>query len=383
MALTNEKALPRKTQVFVKKETTPDTFEMPAGTDVIRVYEMPTPAQAAMFTDLDELANSRSRQGRTFDGFDPASFTLAMNLRLPGVAATKPQGSDLLECGFGSCTVGGSDVTYAPAIDLPSFSALVVQDHTAYYVRGGRVNTIKPSFKKGGPVPFNFECMAIASPQAGTSETTTGSAGSTVNLVVGGAEYFQVGAYVVLGADDNGGAGFEITGVDTDADTLTLGSAPGTPPGDEVMVAPFVPTASYSGDIVEGRTGRVSLDAVDLTITSAEISISNNIEADKEELTGEDYPSDMDEGQRVVTATLGARFRRRMAPFFTKAMKRTPGAFEIYGGAGTGGHFKFNLGQAEIDTPAVSADGRQTNIQLTAQAFPTASMEDEANLVIY
>ncbi len=383
MALANEKALPRKTQVFVRKESSPGSFVMPAGTDVIRVYEMPTPAQSARFTDLDELADSRSRQGRTFDGFDPASFNLAMNLRLPGTAGQKPPGSDLLECAFGACTVGASDVTYSPAISLPSFSAVISLDHTAYYVSGGRVNTLKPSFKRGGSVSLSFECLAIKAPQAGTSETVSGSSGDTVNLVAGGAEYFAPGAYVKLGSDDNSGAGYLVAAVNSTNHTITLSPSPATAPDADVVVAPFIPTASYSGIVVEGATGRVSLDGADLTVTAADLSLANNIEADTEELTGEPYPSDIREGQRVVSATLAARFRRNLTPYFTRAHQRISGVLELNGGEETGGRFKFTLGHAEFDTPAVSADGRQTNVSLSVQAFPTAANEDELTLVIY
>ncbi len=378
MALTNHKAPVKETEVFVKKETAFGTLAFPAATDAIRVTAVPTAPQPESFTDSEELVNSRSKPDRARDQTPAANIDLKLYSRPSGAAGTAPQEDVLMECALGKKTVNaGVSVVYEPAIALPSFSLCWKEGHTWFFAAGCKVGSLAFDFAAKGYVNLGFGGMAQKVLFAGTSETVAASTTELIKLAAGGALLFMAGAYVQVGSEDNGGAGYLITAVDVGNDTISISPALSSAPAADVVVKGFLPTPSWSGTKVEARTGTVTLDGASLTIMSASGSLDNKLTQDDAELTSDHYVSDIEGDVRDAGGKLSCRFRREFAGFFSRARNQVQGAITLQAGASAGSKVKWELPQAEMNTPDLSGDSVWRDIAVDLVGLPTSAMEDE------
>ncbi len=378
MALTNYKALVRETEVFVKKETIFGTLALPAATDALRVTAVPTAPQPESFSESEELVNSRSKPDRARDLTPAANFDLKLYSRPSGAAGTPPQEDVLLECALGQKTINaGVSVVYEPAVILPSFSLCWKEGHTRFFAAGCKVGKLSFDFAAKGYLNLGFSGMAQKVLFAGTSETVADSTTELIKLASGGALLFLAGAYVQVGSDDNTGAGYLITAVDVDNDTITISPALSSAPAAGVEVKGFLPTPSWSGVKVEARTGQVTLDGAALAIMSASGSLDNGLTQDDGELTSDSYVSDIDAAMRAASGQLKCRYRREYTSFFSRARRQVQGAIVMQAGESAGAQVKWELPQAEMNTPAPSGDSVWRELTVDLVGLPTTGLEDE------
>lgn len=381
MTLANSKALTRETEVFVKKETTFGTLAFPAASDALRVTAVPTAPQSESFTESEELMASRSKPDRARDLTPAANFDLKLYSRPSGAAGTPPQEDVLMECALGQKTINaGVSVVYEPAIVLPSFSLCWKEGHTWFFAAGCKVGSLAFDFAAKGYLNLGFSGMAQKVLFAGTSETVAASTTELLNLASGGALLFLAGSYVQVGSDDNTGAGYLITAVDVDNDTISISPALSSAPAADVVVKGFLPTPSWSGVKVEARTGQVTLDGASLAIMSANGSLDNALTQDDGELTSDSYVSDVDAGTRAAGGKLSCRFRREYAGFFSRARNQVQGDIVMQAGESAGAQVKFELPQAEMNTPAPSGDNVWRDIAVDLVGLPTTALEDEVKV---
>lgn len=384
MALTNRKALVKETEVFVKKESSFGSLAFPAATDAVRVTAVPSGSQPESFSDSEELQNSRSQPDRARDITPAAPLELKLYARPSGAAGTPPQEDVLLECALGNKTVNaGVSVVYAPTIELPSFSCCWKEGHTWFFAAGCKVGSLSFQFASKGYLNLGFSGLAQKVLLAGTSETVAASTTEVIKLAAGGALLFMAGAYVQVGGEDNGGSGYLITAVDLDNDTISIAPALGSAPGSGVVVSGFLPTPSFSGDKVEARTGAVSLDGADLAVMNATGNLNNNLAQDDQELTSDHFVSDIEGGMRTAGGQLQCRFRRQFAAFFSRARNQISGAIELTAGEAAGSRVKFELPQAEMNTPSLGGDSIWRELSLELVGLPTAANEDEIKLTYF
>lgn len=381
MALENTKALVRETVAFVKKETAFGELAFPAAADAIRVVGVPTLKQAESFTDNPELVDSRSKPERVRDITPAGDFDIKMICRPSGAAGTAPAEDVLVECALGKKTINaGTSVVYEPALVLPSFSFFFKEGHTWNFAAGLKVGALSLDFSSKGYLNLGFTGLAKKVLKAGTSETIAGSTTTVIKLASGDAHLFSVGSYVQVGGDDNGGAGYEVTGRDLSADTITISPALALAPDPSVAVTGFLPTPTFSGVAVAARTGAVTLDGADLKILSGQATLNNNNVADDAELTSDQFIGDIAEGVREVTGRLECRFRRQYAAFFSRAREQVQGAIVLQAGDTAGAQVKWELPQAEMNTPDLGEDSVWRNITVEMVGMPTTTLEDEIKL---
>ncbi len=381
MTLLNSKALVKETEAFVTKETTFGELAFPTATDAIRVTAVPTAPQAESFSESEELQNSRSKPDRARDQTPAAPLDLKLYSRPSGAAGTPPQEDVLLECALGKKTVNaGTSVVYEPAIALPSFSLCWKEGHTWFFAAGCKVGSLSFAFAAKGYLNLGFSGLAQKVMVAGTSETVASSTTTVLNLVAGGALLFMAGAYVQVGGEDNGGAGYLITGVDIANDTITISPALSSAPAAGVVVKGFLPTPSFSGTKVEARTGKVTLDGAELKIMSATGSLNNNLVQDDQEISSDNFVSDIEGGTRDAGGQLACRFRREFAGFFSRARNQVQGAIVLQAGEAAGSQVKFELPQAEMNTPSLGGDNIWRELNLELVGLPSAANEDEIKL---
>ena len=64
-----------------------------------------------------------------------------------------------------------------------------------------------------------------------------------------------MGSRVVIGNNDNSGAGFEVTAVNEATKVLTISPEIAGAPAVDTLITPWVPTGSESGTLIHGRLG--------------------------------------------------------------------------------------------------------------------------------
>lgn len=377
----NATALTREIKAFVVKESAFGTLAFPSATDVIGVLGAPQVSQEEEFVDSREIVESRSTPDRAWVGTAAGSFSLQVYARPSGAAGTPPVEDVLLEAALGAKTVNaGTSVVYSPALELPSFTLAFREGHTTNFIVGAKVGELRLSITRKDFATWDVSGSFQKVLRAGTAETAGTSTTTVIQLESGGAKLFDVGARVQVGTENNSGAGYEITAVDTSADTITLGTALSAAPAAGEVVSGYLPTASLSGHHVTGCEGSLSLDGAELTVTGIEVALSNALQPDDEELSAAGYVTAIDEGQRQVSGTINARYRRTYAAWFRRAREQEQGALVATAGETAGKRLKIELPLAQMNTPSTDGDEYRRNISVTLVGMPSASLEDEIQI---
>jgi len=127
-----------------------------------------------------------------------------------------------------SAVVTIKSYTYSQATDKPSFSLWYEKDGIVFFCAGCVATEMSFTGSNKGYPMIEVKGGFMTTGRAGTG-TMTGGHTATVSLQLGTGEakYFSVGARLqnVTTADNNSGSGYEVTGVDTVTDVLTLGTA--------------------------------------------------------------------------------------------------------------------------------------------------------------
>jgi hypothetical protein len=174
----------------------------------------------------------------------------------------------------------GVSVTYAPSItaaDWVSGFMLFDCENVSQLAHGCYTEEFSISFDGTGPAKMSASGIASVMYQEGTSTVSgTEATGQTV-ISVTDAEYFEVGGYVQFGSDNNSGAGYKVTAIDTAADTITVSPAiagAGLSAGN--VAAPMFPSGtSLTGTPISGNLGTVSIGSVTMTALSGKVTVSN------------------------------------------------------------------------------------------------------------
>ena len=373
-------SMDRELVVFVKKETTYGTLASFAATDAQETLGLPDTRQNASFTPSRAMQNTRSLTQRFKDSTPAGDWNLPVYCRPSGAAGAKPTEAALWEALCGTETVVAStSVTYSMAISLPSLSLAWKAGNITVFVMGAMATGLALRFGRSDGVELTFSGQFRKMVTAGKATTTSGSTTTEIKLASGEAKRFQAGARVEIGGDDNTGAGYGITAVDTASDTLTISPAMGTAPDSGVTVEGFLPTPSLSGAALPSANFVTSLGGASLLAKEGTININQEMKVVEAE--GSDtYPQAMLPGKRTVEADISAVFLARHAGLFNDAANQTQQAFSLTVDGGAGKNLVINLPQAELDIPTLSAETNlEHSVKITGLA--TSSGEDEFSAV--
>ena len=381
MSLTNYRALAREIAAYFKLETTEGEFVMPAAADVVPVLGMPGVTQSTKMIDSREIIDSRSRGERSANGLEAGNMSIECYCRPSGALGTAPQESTLLEAACGLKTVNaGASVIYGPATVKPSFSAVVKEGHMTHFVRGAKIGEVRGALNNNDYFNWNFSGQFKEAMRAGTSETIEGSTTTVLKMRAGEAALYDPGARVQVDDDDNTAAGYTISEVDTTADTITLSTALAEAPAAGAVVKGFVPTPTWSGYLIPGSEGVMTLDAAQFLPTNIELSINDNLSPDADEMNGEGLISCIDEGQRLVTASIQARLRRTHARFWTLARNQAQNAMLVTAGATAAKRCKISYPYAQFDSPTTDGDDLRRNMTFAVNGMPSPALDDEYSI---
>ncbi len=381
MALTNNQALTRQTKCFVKLESTYGELAFPAATDVLAVLGVPKVTQEDQFVDSKEIVESRSKPARTWTGVGPGNWNLQVYARPSGTPGTPPQESALVEAALGAKAINaGASVVYTPALVLPSLSLCFREGHTWHFVSGAKVAELKANLTKKDLVTLDFSGQFQKVVRAGTSETVAGSTTSLISLSVGDAALFDVGARVQVGGENNTAAGYTITAVDDENDTITISPALAEAPAAGVAVTGYLPTGSLAGHTVSGAEGTLTLAGATITITGFDGSIANALNPDEDEIAPAGFITAIDEGTRSASGTINARFRRTYAGWFRRARSQTQGAVVVSAGSVAGKRFGLSLPYAVLNTPSTDGDEIRRTISVGLVGLASGALENEVTI---
>ncbi len=263
-------------QFYITLESTFGVLAKPAGTDAIRIIESSFDT-AQERVNREDKRNSRSASGR-ITRKKTCGFSLSMYILPSGVAGTPPDVSQALEALFGTYTntPGTSDVyTLARDIDKSFSLHRIVGDGLAETLTGCVINEMK--FSLSGEEEAKLEITGEGKEWVTTTPTTLDGdvAAAATSFTVVDDYAIEVGSVVQIGADDNGGAGYEVTAYNETTKVATISAVlVGASDGDAVV--PFFPTAVTAGEPLGCFPGTISIDGDTICFTEMEVTINNN-----------------------------------------------------------------------------------------------------------
>lgn len=395
MALKDILAIDRETLLFAKEETTFGVGVKPAAADQVLVAGEGRIRQARGYITDQQKRNTLSMLSRIAGRFEPGEATIPVYIKPSGTAGTKPEGAQIYKALFGREVVNASvDVRYKLlriSDTRPSDTLWFKQGHFVYMAWGTVFNRMSAPIRAGNTddavAQMTLDAFFAELRWTGTdlaNETFTTPA--QTDLTVVDARKFTVGSYIQkkdqsTGAiDDNGGAGFQVTAVDTGTNILTI--TPGiTNVNTNDIIEPWLPTGTELGNPVHGRLGLATRGGVNLPLLSSEVILDNKIKMLNEEKNGLDFPNRFLHGTaRDVNINTDVYFDANVSKFFHESKESTRADVTIPIGNVAGKQVKFLLKNVELNPPDVSG-AEEKVMRIEGVAFASATFDDELEMV--
>jgi len=383
--------------VWVKKETTQGVFEKPAASDAILVISDISGKQDRIFLEDEQKRLSLSRLGKIAGPYNPGEWSFTSYIKPSGSLGVEPAGDVLLEALFGNKSVSsGVNVEYSlykVDDDIKTLSMIIKKGFETYFITGAFVDKgsfpIKAGDSNDAIFQASFSGKFLKSYLAGTDELSSAIDGTTTpvtSIPVVDAKKFEVGAYIIIGSDDNSGAGFKITAVDYSSNTITIDTGVSTAQSQGAVVKGWTPDVVESGYLVHGRFGVVqkSEDGStydDFVITEATIELTNNFNVLNDEKTGDSYPATITKTSvRDVDISITRYFYPEESRRRYDANNQTRFWIKIPVGDTAGKRARFEFVNVQFDSPEVSGEA-EMNVSLKGKAYATTSLDDELKLI--
>lgn len=371
-------------EMFIKKESVCGTLEKPGASHRVYTIGPFDGGQEQEFLDDEQIRASASKRSPIKGKKNPGEWSCSTYVKPSGTKGTAPEHDVLFDCAMGNKTVNaGTSVVYTLANQLDSFSAFVKKGHTVFAHRGCTIQGLESSISGDAIATLNWSGNSMEMLWAGTCKASGAYAGgeSAIVLANGGAELYKEGMYINIGDDTNGGAGYKITDVNYNKDTLTISPVLASNQGTAPEVSPWLPTASSEvGTPVHGKLGMVTVAGQDAIILSAGVTLTNNIKYYTDEknnvFTAERFGRP---GFRDVEGNLDLFYLKRGTSYFYRAEHQVANALIIPAGNVSGYIMEISVPYAEYRTPKVSGDEEfQQSIPFIGVA--SASLNDELSI---
>jgi len=260
--------------------------------------------------------------------------------------------------------VTNTNVSFVPQSTVPSYSIWAKVGHTVLMNIGATINQATFTINGVDIGSVAWSGQFIKQLWTGTSPLTAIVNATDTTANVTDASLYNVDSRVVLvdssGAtvDDNAGAGYHVSAVNTTTNVITIDDAGGFANGVAATgsVAPWFPTVVDNGTIVHGRVGAVTFEGNSISVTDSSVSIDNGIQYIVDEKDGSDYPSIyVAPGQRTVEATVGLYFREADVQYFERGINAGQGDSLLPLGTTSGSRCKIFLPNSVFDIPALDS----------------------------
>lgn len=351
MGLLQGHALGRERAFYAVFENTPLQFTKPAATDGMRVL-------SASFTRTQpkELRSDANPGNRSYDERIKRMRTIAGQMQtylLPsGTAGTPPDVHELLYAGFGVYvnTPATSDVyTLSGSQVLRTLS--LIHEFTGDAMEasyGSWVEEIKVALSQGDEPKLDFVFGGKDLIETGASVVDSANTPASDNFDVTLVENYEVGSVIQIDADDNGGAGYEVTAITgtSGVGTLTCAGESFTLSGGEV-VQPFAPAITVAGQPVAGIDGSLTIDGVNYPVVAADFMLKNNVKSLPHAF--EETITDIIPNRRSVSGSITIRARRDLLSQWRRRRLFQAENVVMVNGAGAGTRMTWALPTAEFN----------------------------------
>jgi len=385
--------------LWVKRETTQNTAAWPAAADFVPVIGDAQFKQKPEKVDSNERVMSYSRTGRDVTGYLPGDFSFEMKVRPSGTAGTAPIGDPIYESLLGKKTVvSETSVTYDPAEvgdPVVTFSALVKDGHEVSLCTGCYISKATfPIVAETGEQAIGKTSLSggfLRKYRAGTdmlNAEITGTVGSPITAIVlktaDAYKRYDVGAKIVVGTDDNDGAGYVISAITAATNTLTITGGVVTTQAANAVVKGWTPAITSAGVTTLGAFGLAQMAKgegayANLAITEASVEIDNGIHALYEK-DNTWFPSAIAYGKRTVSVNLKRFFYEDGGDYEYDSVNQVAIGVKLPSGNTAGERYRLELPNCEADSPDLSGD-MERMLGLPLQALATAALDDEVSLI--
>jgi hypothetical protein len=379
--------LSRKQQVFAVVESTKGTIVFPAATDFIVCTEEVVLEQGHAWSDVQEIQTTRDILEQVQGQIPSGTWSLTCNFRAQA-AGSVPQADILFQCLMGTKTVNpGTSIVYSQG-EKESFSLWVMKDHFLEAAAGCSVDSLEVVPQQDKTVQLKFSGKFMKYYWCGTGALSGDEAAGQTVLSV--ADYKQFGGGIgcrvwnVTKGDNNSNAGYAITAVTSGDGTITVGTAlpvGGWSSGD--VIAPYLPTGTKIGTIVEGRKTVLTFASATTVVKAASVKINDPAYFLDDEITASGYCEDFIDGDtREITADLELLFRSEKAAYFYEAFNNTTKIFQLVMGTAAGYRMKLLASYGKMSMPKPEYEGPAVKVPINVKALGSTG-EDSLTITIY
>jgi len=312
------------------------------------------------FMDDEQVRSTASRYSQIKGRKMPGDWNANTYVKPSGTPAAAPEHDVLFECLMGAGGASGVTYEYTLGNQLDSFSLWTKKGHTVFAFRGATVEQAEFGISGEAIGGIGWSGKYMEQHYAGTIVSVSAS-GTTVILPVHGTERYTTGMYIFVGADTNGGAGYRITAVNHQANTLTITPTLQSDPsacGSTPEISPWWPTGGTEvGTPVHGKMGIVKIGNADTVILSARVTVVNNIKyyinEKNDRWTAERFGRPK---VREIDGELELFFLKAGPSYFYRAAYQVSNVLSIPVGNVSGYTMELYIPYAEYRTPKITGD---------------------------
>lgn len=365
-------------RAFVMLETKTGVLEKPTAAGFVLPAGRGSISQTPTFTDSPELSDSLDVIGQARDAMPPGDWSLPMVARL-AANAEAPQGDALFHAALGKKDTATTEGTRKYELDTcrPTVSIWLQNDEIVQFMSGCVVESLEWSVERNGLTIFTFSGRGRKSGIVGRGELKSEPAEATITLETGQAMAFSVGGYITNVTKPAEEKGYEITAVDTAADTLTLKEAPeGWTVGEEI--GPWLPESSPIGKEVENNSVVLTIDDVEGKMRPSNFKASLPTQFLEE--IGDEYPGESADNKRSITMDMSVYFRRAEAVRFRQALdgKTMKVSFKAHN---ENGSIEIAMPKVRLSYPTIGEDDAVLTLDSTGTALGVKG-EDSFSIAI-
>lgn len=358
-------------------------------------------AMHVVSSDIDPKRPNTPRRDARLGPFDSETYQerfegawQAVLQCIPPTAMTaRCDAHHLLKAVFGASTfVSGTSNTYAltnSALCTPlSLLRLANRSASVYSeaLRLALVNSMKLVGESAKPPEMTFEGFFAewvgtgkgVVDETNASQTEIDVESATIDNFMVGSTY---GSRIQIGANTNGGSGYEVTDVDRTNDDITVGTAVSVTDGD--IILPYAPTPTLSTSPLIGfEVGGMTLDGLAVPVKSYEISIARNLDLNNDQIFTDTY-DDATFGYADLMATFVVDAGEDWTPELARAYYREERALVLAIGESAGRTWTLNMPQFQPDPTKIALSGAgRGEIQISGRLLASSEGAlDAINLV--
>ncbi len=390
----NDIASSKGEMIFVAQQPDIDTFVMPTTTGSVFLINEPDSKQKPNTAANQESRSDLGEQPATFAGYEIGDAKISCNLKTSGTPGVLPPIHILLLSVFGKHTTTANEVKYNSYAreDTPIYLSVVVKKQMeTQFITGAWINSTEIKIDKGKIQSIDFGPKFKKAVKVGIASLKNAIDGTSTPVTVipikeaEGYKRFDVDSYIVVGSDNNTGAGFKVTAVDTTANTVTIEDGVTTVQPVDAVIKGFTPVISESGKNIVSQFAWLKLNTGaagdrNVAIITANFKVDNGIKGLDEEMSESEWNATTTWDSRKVTLDVSRYFRVEDTQDTFDIVKGTDIVASLNLGKETGNSIALEFPRMRILETGESGKPEKKNDK-KFQAYPLNG-DDEVTLVI-